>query len=103
MPSRDPRSLDRRVRLAKSSIFHPGLLIIPGGGNRTEQLEYVMTAVTWAMTLNYPASAFANRCIEVSVTLADYWAGYLAALSQLIWGTFARRLWQSPCALALTL
>jgi hypothetical protein len=28
-----------------------------------------MTVVGWAMTLNYPASAFANRCIEVSVTL----------------------------------
>jgi hypothetical protein len=57
------------TRLAKNSIFHPGLLIIPSGGSRIKQLEYVMTVVGWAMTLNYPASAFANRCIEVSVTL----------------------------------
>jgi hypothetical protein len=55
------------ISSALHSIFHPGLLIIPAG--RVEQLEYVMTAVTWAMTLNYPASAFANRCIEVSLTL----------------------------------
>jgi hypothetical protein len=27
------------TRLAKNSIFHPGLLIIPSGGSRMEQLD----------------------------------------------------------------
>lgn len=57
------------VRLAKLAVAHPGVLLIPSGGNRDEQFEYVMTPVIWAANTNYPVSAFANRCIEVSVTL----------------------------------
>lgn len=57
------------MRLAKLSILHPGILVIPSGGTRDEQFDYVMTAVTWAADRNYPGSAFANRYVEVSVAL----------------------------------
>ncbi len=56
------------VRLAKLSILHPGILAIPSGGTRNEQFEYILAALTWAANANYPGSAFANRCVEVSVT-----------------------------------
>jgi hypothetical protein len=81
--------LDREVRtvvtinkmlfmhLAKLSIAHPGILVIPSGGTREEQFAYVMAAITWAGSTNYPGSvrtpvdgsAFANRCVDVSVAL----------------------------------
>jgi predicted nuclease of predicted toxin-antitoxin system len=57
------------MRLAKLSMLHPGVLGIPSGGTRDEQFEHIITAVTWAASANYPGSAFANRCVEVSVTL----------------------------------
>jgi hypothetical protein len=55
-------------RLAQLSILHPGVIIIPSGGGRNEQFDYIMTSVNWAVSLNYPMSAFANRYVEVSVT-----------------------------------
>jgi predicted nuclease of predicted toxin-antitoxin system len=57
------------VRLAKLSILHPGVLVIPSGGTRDEQFDYVMAAIIWATSTNYPGSVFANRCVEVSVAL----------------------------------
>jgi predicted nuclease of predicted toxin-antitoxin system len=57
------------IRLAKNSIVHPGVVAIPSGGNRDEQFNYIMTAAMWAQSANYPGSAFANRFVEVSVTL----------------------------------
>jgi hypothetical protein len=57
------------MHLAKLSIAQPGILAIPSGGTRQEQFDYVMAAITWAASTNYPGSAFANRCVEVSVAL----------------------------------
>jgi predicted nuclease of predicted toxin-antitoxin system len=56
------------MRLAKGSIFHPGVIAIPNGGSREEQYDYVMNAVAWASTSNQPQSAFMNRFVDVSVT-----------------------------------
>ena len=52
------------VRLARLSVLHPGLVIIPSGGNRDEQFEYLITSITWATTSNYPGTAFTR--IDVS-------------------------------------
>jgi predicted nuclease of predicted toxin-antitoxin system len=55
-------------RFALRAETHPGILAIPSGGSRDEQMNYVMTAVKWALTNNGNASAFTNHCVEVSVT-----------------------------------
>ncbi len=55
-------------RLASRDIGHPGLLIIPGGSRRDEQLDCVMTAVSWARGANDNINPFANRMIEVTLT-----------------------------------
>ena len=55
-------------RLAVNEIGHPGLIVIPGGAKRDEQLDCVLEAVEWARTANDNVSPFANRLIEVSLT-----------------------------------
>src|SRR5262249_44139002 len=55
-------------RLAANDIGHPGLIVIPGGALRDEQLDCVLTAIEWARTANDNLNPLANRLIEVSLT-----------------------------------
>jgi predicted nuclease of predicted toxin-antitoxin system len=50
-------------RLALRERSHPGILTIPSGGSRAEQLDHVMTAITWASN----GGVFANRLVDVSI------------------------------------
>lgn len=54
-------------RLASNEIGHPGLIVVPGGAKRDEQLDCVLAAVEWARTANDNLNPFANRLVEVSL------------------------------------
>jgi predicted nuclease of predicted toxin-antitoxin system len=60
--------LDDFVFFALREKTHPGILAIPSGGSRKEQLNYVMTAVTLASASGSNARPFTNQCVEVSLT-----------------------------------
>lgn len=51
-------------KLAAAEALHPGLVVIPSGGRRDEQLEYVVSAVEWVGTAN-AGVGFMNRYVEV--------------------------------------
>jgi len=51
-------------KLAKQSREHPGVVVIPSGGSRDAQLEFVMSAVTWVTSTNSP-DGFSNRYLEI--------------------------------------
>jgi predicted nuclease of predicted toxin-antitoxin system len=56
------------AKLAAREPTHPGIISVPSGGHRAEQLSYVMGAIAWA-TLKGPVYTFANQYVEVGVTL----------------------------------
>ena len=60
--------LDDFICFALREKTHPGILAIPSGGSREEQLNYVMTAVTLASASGPTARLFTNQCVEVSPT-----------------------------------
>jgi hypothetical protein len=56
---------DDFVRLALRETEHNGILALPSGGGRDEQLNYILTAVLFASASD---SVFVNHCVDVSVT-----------------------------------
>jgi predicted nuclease of predicted toxin-antitoxin system len=61
-------------KLAKNSLDHPGVIVIPSGGSPDAQLDFIMTAITWVTSTNTP-DGFSNRYLEVGdhgeITLAE--------------------------------
>ena len=52
-------------KLAMMAPRHPGVLVLPSGGSRAEQFDYVTTAIDW-ITLKFPIMpTFANYFVEV--------------------------------------
>jgi predicted nuclease of predicted toxin-antitoxin system len=56
---------DDFIRFALREKAHHGILAIPSGGGRDEQLNYILTAVLFASA---STCSFANHCADVSVT-----------------------------------
>jgi predicted nuclease of predicted toxin-antitoxin system len=52
-------------KLAKHSMDHPGVVVIPSGGSPDAQLEFIMSAVTWVTTSTNSPDGFSNRYLEV--------------------------------------
>ena len=51
-------------KLARDSLDHPGILVIPSGGSPDAQLQFIMSAVRWVNSANSP-TGFSNRYLEV--------------------------------------
>ena len=51
-------------KLAEQSLEHSGVVVIPSGGSPDAQLEFIMSAVTWATSTNV-SNGFSNRYLEV--------------------------------------
>jgi predicted nuclease of predicted toxin-antitoxin system len=51
-------------KLARRTQRHPGIVVIPSGGNPKAQLGFIMSAVTWVTSTN-SAIGFSNRYLEV--------------------------------------
>jgi predicted nuclease of predicted toxin-antitoxin system len=52
-------------RLASITAWHPGVLVIPSGGTRTEQYSYITSAVDWVTAAFPDMPGFTNYFVEV--------------------------------------
>ena len=52
-------------RLAERTEVHPGVVVIPGGGDANSQLNFIMSAVNWMTSTNSELS-LSNRYIEIN-------------------------------------
>jgi hypothetical protein len=52
---------------AKGNPAHFGLVVIPSGGTRAQQLSYVMSAVTYVRATNDPGRGFWGLHLEVDI------------------------------------
>lgn len=53
-------------KLAARAEKHPGVIVIPSGGNRDEQFDWVMKAIEWAVAENAVLPHFKNRIVYVA-------------------------------------
>lgn len=57
-------------KLAAQSDLHNGLVIIPNGGTRDMQLDYVKASIDWARAKNSVLPSFTNSVVEVADDMA---------------------------------
>ncbi|HEY1934840.1 MAG TPA: DUF5615 family PIN-like protein [Acetobacteraceae bacterium] len=62
------------MKLAARASRHAGLLVIPGGASRAEQLAYISNATDCACRRNIHAPGFANAVVTVGEDQAVAWA-----------------------------
>jgi len=53
------------LKYAYQEQLHPGLIVIPSGGDRPTQFGYVIAAIDWAQTSNAFSPNFANYFIDI--------------------------------------
>lgn len=61
------------LNLANQEITHPGLVIIPDGGRKAQQLEYVTSATRCAVQRCVFAPTFADCCAFVDTACQVIW------------------------------
>jgi predicted nuclease of predicted toxin-antitoxin system len=52
-------------KLAQSIATHPGIIVIPSGGNRSEQLHYILKAIDWARAKNAVLPSFKDMIVTI--------------------------------------
>jgi predicted nuclease of predicted toxin-antitoxin system len=61
------------IRLAEREAVHSGVVIIPSGGTRPQQLSYITAATTNATGRNVFAPSFDSRIVTLDEDFSIYW------------------------------